>query len=287
MQTQTYFKEYQYFLDSKSDKSPLTIKSYTIICGKFFDELGIDSIEKLGGLQANEIRSYIMGLKVSANTKNGVIRVLKLLFSWMYKNDYLVVNQMLKIDKQKTGKKILRMPTIEEMDVIYSSCENKTTSLMINLMSKIGLRRCEIVALKVSDIYPDFRIKVSGKGNKEAVLKISEALYNQIIHYIEHKGRKSSEYIFSYDGHAVSTTSVNQRIKDFICTLPFSDERQKAISPHSFRHRAGTNVYNKTGNPYAVKAVLRHSDISIGQIYIHPLRYTNNRKKDSVDDANL
>lgn len=264
------FKEFQFFLDAKSDKSPLTIKSYTIICGKFFDSLGIDSIEKLESIQANEIRSYIMGLKVSANTKNGVIRVLKLLFSWMCKNDFLKVNQMLKIEKQKVGKRPIKMPTNEEMEIIYSNCENETTSLLINLLSRMGLRREETTNIRITDISDDGRLLVRGKGNKQAILKMPKDIFLQAKKYIDHKNRKESEFLFSYNGNKVSPTSINKRIKEFIYSLDgISEERKKIVTPHSFRHRAGTNCYMKNHNPYDVKQLLRHSDLSIGQVYVH------------------
>jgi integrase/recombinase XerD len=265
------FKEYQFFLDAKSDKSPLTIKSYSIACEKFFGALGIDSIDKLKDLKANEIRSYIMGLNVSANTKNGQIRVLKLLFSWMYKNDFISENPMLKIDKQKVGKKVLRVPTEEEMEMVISNCENKTTHLMIGLGSRVGLRREEICLIKISDISQDGKIKVNGKGNKEAVLKLPEQLFDEIKKYIAHKNRRESEYLFSYDGHKVSTTSINKRFVEYVETLDLTDERKKVLRRvHSYRHFCGTRVYNITHDPYAVRHQLRHADISIGQIYIHP-----------------
>lgn len=267
----TKFKEYQYFLDAKSDKSPLTIKSYSIICEKFFEAMEIDSVEKLSTLKANEIRSYIIGLKVSPNTKNGVTRVLKLFFSWLYKNDYLEFNQMLKIDKQKIGKRPIKMPTNAEMDIIYSNCKNETTSLLINLMSRMGLRREETTNIRIEDISEDGKILVRGKGNKQAVLKMPQDIFIQINKYIKHKNRKDSEFLFSYDGNKVSPTSINKRIKAYISELTeISDERKKIITPHSFRRRCGTNVYKKTQNPYAVKAILRHSSLSVGELYVSP-----------------
>ena len=263
------FKEYQFFLDAKSDKSPLTIKSYSIACEKFFGALGIDSIEKLKDLKANEIRSYIMGLNVSANTKNGQIRVLKLLFSWLWKNDFIEVNEMVKIDRQKIGKRVIKMPTNEEMEIVYSHCENKTTSLLINLMSRMGLRRAETTNIRISDISADGKLLIRGKGNKQAVLKMPEDIFIQTKEYLKHKNRKDSEFLFSYNGNKVSETSINKRIKEYIWSLPLDECRKKIITPHSFRHRAGSNMYLKTKNPYNVRDFLRHSNLSVGELYVH------------------
>ena len=269
-ETKITFKEYQYFLDAKSDKSPLTIKQYKIVLDKFIKEMNIESVQKIESLKANEIRSYIMGLNGCANSKNGTIRVLKLFYNWLWKNDFIVVNSMIKIDRMKVGKKIIKMPTNEEMEIIYSNCDNPITSLMINFMSRMGLRRSELTTIEFSDISDDGRLLVKGKGNKQAVLKMPEDVFVQYKKYQNNKKRKESNFLFSYDGHKISPAAINIRISEFINSLPISEERKRVITPHSFRRRCGTNIYKKTQNAYAVKAILRHSSLSVGELYISP-----------------
>lgn len=268
--TNRTLKEYQYFLDAKSDKSPFTIKQYKIVLDKFIKEMNIESVQKLESLKANEIRSYIMGLNGCANSKNGTIRVLKLFYNWLWKNDLIVVNSMIKIDRMKVGKKVIKMPTNEEMEIIYSNCKNETTSLVIHLASRVGLRRSEICKIKITDIKENGRIKVNGKGSKERTLKLPENLFLQIKKYISHKNRKESEFLFSYDGHSVTPVSINIRVTEYINSLDFSKERKEVLRRvHGYRHRCATNVYNLTKDPYAVKHQMGHQDLNIGQIYIH------------------
>lgn len=263
-------KEFQDFMNTKKENAELTKKSYSIIVSKFLKAMNIETIEDLKLIQANQLQSYINGLDVSPTTKNGVIRVLKVFYGFLFEWDYIQVNPMLRIKKQKTGQKVIKMPTEKEMEVIYSNCENKTTSLIINLASRVGLRRDEICKIKLSDINEEGRIKVNGKGNKERTLKLPESIFAQIKNYIQHKNRKESDFLFSYDGHSVSTTSINMRVTEYINSLDFSEERKEVLRRvHGYRHRCATNVYNVTKDPYAVKHQLGHSDISIGQIYIH------------------
>lgn len=264
-------KEFKYFMDAKNDKSIHTKVMYNRVISNFLDTLNIQDISNLKLISAVDIRGYIMGLNMSASSKNSHIRILKSFFSFLYKNDFIEVNQMNKIDKNKTGTKIVRMPSDSEMELIYSNCQNKTTSLMLALMSRIGLRRSELCLLKISDISPEGRIKISGKGSKEAVLKLPETLFSQIKDYVKRKNRGESEFLFSYDSHPVSTTSINMRITEYINSLEFlSPERKKVLCrPHSYRHFAGTRVYNLTHDILAVQHQLRHADSATSKIYVH------------------
>lgn len=263
-------KEFDDFMNTKKENAELTKKSYSIIIGKFLNAMKIETIEDLKVLKSSDLQSYINGLNVSANTKNSVIRVLKLFYNFLFEWGYIEDNPILKIKKQKTGSKIIKMPTENEIELIYSTIKNKTTLLMVSLTSKMGLRRDELCKIKVCDIQ-DGRILVHGKGNKEAKLKISESVLNQITDYIKHKNRKESEYLFSYDGHSLDAGSINKRFAAMANCLPISDERKKIVQRvHGYRHACATKVYNITKDAYAVKHQLRHSDINIGQIYIHP-----------------
>lgn len=263
-------KEFDDFMNTKKENAELTKKSYSIIIGKFLNAMKIETIDDLKVLKSSDLQSYINGLEVSANTKNSVIRVLKVFYNFLFNWEYIENNPMSKIKRQKVGKRVIKMPTEEEIELIYSTVENRTTLLMISLGYKVGLRRDEMCKIKISDIF-NGRILVHGKGNKEAELKLSEFVSNQILDYLKYKRRKESDYLFSYDGHCLEVSAVNKRLNSMAESLPITEDRKKIIRrTHGYRHACGTRVYNLTHDPYAVKHQLRQSDISIGQIYVHP-----------------
>lgn len=261
-------KEFEIFLKAKSDKSIHTRKMYYDVISKFLESMKVETIEDLQNLSASQLRDYILSMDISASSKNSKIRVLKSFFSFLFDNDFLLSNQMSKVKKQSEGKHIVKMPTIEEMEIIIENCTNQVTHLQIGLMSRAGLRREELTNIRLEDIFEDGKILVRGKGNKEAILKLPEDIFKEIGKYISNKNRVKSEFLFSYNGHRVSTTSINMRITEYISSLGFSPEKINIITPHSFRRRCGTNIYNKTKDPYAVKAILRHSSLAVGERYV-------------------
>jgi integrase/recombinase XerD len=262
-------KEFNDFMATKKENAELTKKSYSTIIGKFLSAMEVSTIEDLKALKYSDLQSYINGLEVKPNTKNSVIRVLKVFYNFLFDWEYIENNPMSKIKRQKVGKKVLKMPTIEEMEIIYSNCNNEVTLLMINLMSRMGLRRSELTTIEISDIHENGKLLIRGKGNKQAVLKMPEDVFAGCKKYLSTKRRAESKFLFSFNGHKVSPISINKRIKEYVCSLPLSEERKKVITPHSFRHRAGSNMYNKTKNPYNVRDFLRHSNLQIGETYVH------------------
>jgi integrase/recombinase XerD len=271
-------KELEYFMQAKSDKSVHTINLYHSVIIKFLESLKIETIEELEMVSAVKIREYVLSLNVGASSKNSTIRVLKSFYSWLFDNDFITVNQMNKIKKQAEGKRIVKMPTTEEMKIIMDNCDNNVTHLQIGLMARVGLRREEVTNIQLVDISNDGKLLVRGKGNKQAVLKLPEDIFSEIKKYLGHKNRVQSNFLFSYNGDKVSPTSINLRITEYISSLGFSPDRVKVITPHSFRHRCASNVYEKTHDAYAVMHQLRHSDIVIGQRYIH----TNENEMDTL-----
>lgn len=264
-------KEFDIFMRAKSDKSIHTRKMYYDVISKFLESMKVETIEDLQNLTANQLREYILSMGISASSKNSKIRVLKSFFSFLFDNDFLVSNQMSKVKKQSEGKTVKKIPNTEEMEKIINSCTNEITHLQLSLMSRVGLRCAEITNIQLEDIFADGKLLVRGKGNKEAILKLPIDIFEEIMKYVSKKNRVESEFLFSYDGHKVSTTSVYMRVREHVESLGFGEKEELAFRGcHVYRHVCGTTVYNKTHDPYQVKHQLRHSDIIIGQRYIHP-----------------
>lgn len=268
---ETNFKECEEFFKAKSGLSKLTIDNYNRTIFKFLVALSVDNIETFRSIKASEIRSYI-GTLNGVSAKNSAIRILKAFYSWMFQNDKIETNEMLKVKKEKEPTKVVRMPTVEEMEYLFQNCDNQVTHLILTLGSRVGLRREEMTKIQIQDI--DFntgRLLVHGKGNKEASLKLADTVITEIRNYIDVKDRVASEYLFSYNGDKVSVTSINERMNEYVNNLNGITLERKLVlrRVHGLRHRCATNVYNLTSDPYAVKHQMRHADIVIGQRYIH------------------
>jgi len=128
--------------------------------------------------------------------------------------------------------------------------------LAILLMTRLGLRISEVINLKREDInIKEWTLRLTGKGSKDAVLPIPNALKPHIRYALklEKNGR-----LFNY-----SRTTLWRRIKDLGKRLGIN------LKPHTLRHTCATELLKKGVNLRAVQKVLRHSSLATTQVYTH------------------
>jgi site-specific recombinase XerD len=263
------FNEYEQFLNAKNDKSHLTLRSYRRVIDAFLSALNINSIEDLKAVTAIQFREYRNSLKITNSSKNTMTRIISSFFSWLYQQEYIQSNIFDKIEYLSTAKKMIRMPTeLEMQNILEKSKGNKKLFLMVNILGRIGLRSSEMANIKLSDI-SDGRLLVHGKGNKERSIKLPQDILDMIADVSKMRHEKS-EYLFSWGGHAISGTAVYLRINRFVKSTGFTaDQIARFGHGHAFRHYTLTGIYEKTKDPYAVKFIAGHSNLAIGEKYIH------------------
>ena len=145
----------------------------------------------------------------------------------------------------------------------------------------------EACKLRRGDIdWNEGRAIITGKGNKQAVLRFSKRSIKALKDYLGTRagmdggGGKAlgSLPVFSRHDKAagkkvlhISTTTgreiVNQRVKEAL-----GPEAVGTITPHSFRHYFVTTILLTSGNLKLAQELARHTNIAVTQRYSHPLR---------------
>ena len=137
---------------------------------------------------------------------------------------------------------------------------DERTVLMLRLAAEAGLRRGEIAAIHSDDLVDGPTLVVHGKGGKDRVVPVSEALAAAI-------ARRPAGWLFpnGQGGHLSAgwVGTVCSRVMDDVWTL------------HSLRHRFATRAYRGSRNLRAVQVLLGHASVVTTQ------RYT------AVDDSEL
>lgn len=131
-----------------------------------------------------------------------------------------------------------------------------STRIMLMLGAECGLRRAEIAKVHRNDI-EDGWLYVVGKGGHQREVKLSEDLLELLTVHPE------SGFLFpgACEGHLHPET-VYRRIK-----------LAADVNPHSLRHRAGTAVFEGTGNNLRVaQEFLGHASPAMTARYVHVTR---------------
>ena len=126
--------------------------------------------------------------------------------------------------------------------------------LILRLMANAGLRRDEVVNLKISNV-EDRKLRFRGKGGKERVVPMTAKLQTLIVKFSA--GRLKEESLVQ-----LGEKGVYLLVKRYgsLAGMP-------EIAPHDLRRAFGTHLYNITGNIRVVQDLLGHSDVNTTQVY--------------------
>ncbi|MBW7869585.1 MAG: site-specific tyrosine recombinase XerD [Flavobacteriia bacterium] len=136
-----------------------------------------------------------------------------------------------------------------------------------------GLRVSELTELKLSDLFfKENFIKVTGKGNKQRLVPISDYTI-KIINFYKNEVRVHSDiqkgfedYLFlNRRGRKLTRVMIFTIIKDLAETSGI----KKRISPHTFRHSFATHLLKNGADLRSIQLMLGHESITTTEIYTH------------------
>ena len=269
------------YLSLEKNYSPHTITAYRNDLVEFKNYCRQQfQLEEINQVSYNLIRSWIVCLVesgVSNRSVNRKIASLKAYYKFLLRVGILTINPLAKHKALKTSKKI-EIPFSEiEMENVISQIpfednfEGKRDKLIIELLYTTGIRRAELIGLRVKDVdYQAGTIKVLGKRNKERIIPLLEATKELFLEYnLERSRLKAIEdeaYVFlSGKGNKMYETLVYRIINKYFSLVSAKVKK----SPHILRHTFATHLLNKGADLNSVKELLGHSSLASTQVYTH------------------
>lgn len=233
--------------------------------------------ESIATVNYAQIRNWIVSLvnsKISNRTINRKVSSLKSFYKFLQKTKQieaspLVKHQALKVLKQVqvpfSEKEIFNvLDALDDGD--FESVRNK---LMVELFYSTGMRRNELINIKITDIdYVNETVKVLGKRNKERFIPLLKTVKENLLKYsvMREEVAISSPYLFlTKNGKKIYDTLVYRVINNYFSAV--SSKVKK--SPHVIRHSFATHLLNEGADLNAVKELLGHSSLASTQIYTH------------------
>ena len=272
---------FQNYLQLEKKYSPHTILAY-INDLNFFQEFIKTNFDQTNLEQVNYslIRSWIVTMvdnEISNSSVNRKIQSLKAFYKFLLKTKQIEVNPLLKHKALKTPK-ILQIPFSEkELDNVLNNLkfpdgfEGIRDKLIIDLFYSTGIRRTELINLKLSNISLfNSTIKVLGKRNKERIIPILPIIGQNIKNYLTERTHlehiNDNDYFFlMLKGIKLNDSFVYRLINNYFSNV--SEKVKK--SPHILRHTFATHLLNNGADLNSVKELLGHSSLASTQIYTH------------------
>lgn len=275
------FKSFTEYLLLEKNYSALTVNAYQTDLENFSDfitaKYETNTINEVNYLQ---IRSWIVSMVESGLSNRSINRKVSALntyYKFLLKIGEIKTNPLSKHKALKTSKKI-QVPFSENevMTVLNdlhfeNDFEGIRNKLIIELFYSTGIRRIELVELKLTSVNLDNKtLKVLGKRNKERIVPLLESVVQTINKYLVSRNKLESitdeDILFlTKKGIKVYETLVYRIINDYF-SLASSKVKK---SPHILRHSFATHLLNQGADLNAVKELLGHSSLAATQVYTH------------------
>lgn len=275
------FKAFSDYLLIEKNYSELTLKAYLNDLNDFSKFLAIEfddmQIEKA---HYQQIRNWIVALVESGISNRSINRKISSLnsyFKFLLKIKSIDINPLSKHKALKVSKKVQVPFSESEMKAVMedlnavSDFEGIRNRLIIELFYATGIRRIELINLKMSNIdMSNKTLKVLGKRNKERVIPLIDTVILTISAYIEERNKlesiqDSSHVFLTKKGAKIYESLVYRIINDYFSKVSSKVKR----SPHILRHSFATHLLNHGANLNAVKELLGHSSLAATQVYTH------------------
>lgn len=277
----TSLQAYQDYLQKEKNYSRHTQTAYLndVLSFEAFLEEGKFGVA-LEKINYGHVRAWLVSLVesgISNTSVNRKISSLKSFYKFLLKAKQIAVNPLLKHKSLKVARKVQIPFSEKELQAVAEAVdyaedfEGIRNRLIVELFYTSGIRRSELIGLKVRDYNPHAKtLKVLGKRNKERLLPVLDCTDRLLKDYLKERGMLNEGLpndllILSKKGNKVSESFVYRLINDYFSTV--SEKVKK--SPHVLRHTFATHLLNNGADINSVKELLGHASLSSTQIYTH------------------
>ncbi len=257
--------------------SKATVRNYCSQFEMFLQFCGRDATD----LRDGDVNAYLHFLiakkKVSASAQNIAINAIKFYFEHVRQEE----KKLYHYDRPMKESKLPVVLSEEEVSMLFESCENLKHKTMLQLIYSAGLRRSEMLALRVNDIDRERKMIIirQGKGKKDRVTLLSQKLLPLLDRYLEEY--TPATWLFeSGDKGQYSESSIQQV---FHKTLKKSGIR-KDVTLHSLRHSFATHLLERGTDLRYIQVLLGHNSSRTTERYTHVTRKGFGNIRSPLDD---
>jgi integrase/recombinase XerD len=258
-----------------------TAKTYTYLFTQFinyFPHTPIDTISE------DDIHVFMQHLlltrKVSASTQNQAINAIKFYYEKVRKE----TRKVYALERPLKESKLPKVLSEAEVAAILKSIDNLKHKAMLYLIYAAGLRRSELIQMKVCDVDSQrMVINILGaKGKKDRITLLSEKVLNLLrIYFKEYKPKT-----WLFEGAPGEPYSASSLQKVFVAAHQKSGIK-KAASLHTLRHSFATHLLESGTDIRYIQSLLGHNSSKTTEIYTHVTTKAFGKIRSPLDNLDL
>ncbi|WP_052467088.1 site-specific tyrosine recombinase/integron integrase [Psychroserpens damuponensis] len=212
-----------------------------------------------------DVRKYLQKL-IQEGKSNSYVNLAINSIKFFYEIVHGMPNRFYSIERPRKEKKLPEVLSKEEIIKIINSTNNNKHKCIVGLLYSSGLRRGELLSLKVTDIDSKrMVVKINNaKGNKDRISILSPNILTDLQLY--YKEYRPKEYLFEgQNGSKYSATSVLK----IISAAAKKAGVLKKVTPHMLRHSFATHLLENGTDIRHIQLLLGHSTTKTTEIYTH------------------
>ncbi len=208
------------------------------------------------------IKEWLLKAK-SINSRKHRLSALKLFY-------HLTIKQPMKfkyIEYPKADKKLPIVLSVEEIQKMFSVCENLKHKVILSLLYSAGLRVSELINLKWQHIDRSRLVIniIAAKGNKDRQVMLTPSIVPLLEKYWNEY--KSKEYVLN--GWKNELQYSDRSVGEVIKQLADKAGINKRVYTHLIRHCSFTHLVEAGCDINLVQRLAGHSSIKTTNLYLH------------------
>jgi integrase/recombinase XerC len=254
-----------------------TIKAYTGDLGNFSAYLGPRNWRSIDHLTIRGFLSHLYEKDLSKTSVARALAAVRSFYKWLAQEGVVEQNPAALVSTPKLPKKLPRVPTIEEMNIVLDGQMPEIASfperdrIMFELLYGCGIRNSELTGINLDDIrLSSEAILIRGKGKKERYVPFGDSAKTALAVYLPvrqlvlaERKKNTSALLINQRGGRLTTRSVGRIIKKIAIAKGLSPD----VHPHTLRHAFGTHMLEEGADLRSIQEMLGHERLSTTQRY--------------------
>lgn len=253
-----------------------TLRSYRTALEEFLSFCQTRKIAPEKAFVPANLRTFLATLQLKNPARNTVLRKIATLRSftaYLMREGILDKNPFKLLPSPKKEKLLPKFLSVTETDRLLETASHSKhfaarNTALFELMYSSGLRRSEVVNLKIRDI--DFfngLVKVFGKGRKERLVPVTQTALQALRDYLATRPQtQPADALFiNKNGKPLSADGLAYLFKN----TAISSNLARRVTPHSLRHSFATHLLANGCDLRSLQEMLGHKSLSTTQVYTH------------------
>lgn len=253
-----------------------TVKVYVQFFEQFINRYPEKDLETLN---ESDIREYLRSL-INRNCSNSYVNQAINAIKFYYEGVLGMPNRFYELERPRKESHLPKVISKEEVLRIIDHTNNLKHQCIVQLLYSSGLRRSELVSLKLEDIDSKrmiIRIK-QAKGKKDRITILSSNVLENLRRY--YKQWQPTTYLFEgRNKEPYSAVSVLKIVKDAANRAGI----RTTVTPHVLRHSFATHLLESGTDLRQIQVLLGHGSTKTTEIYTHVANHTFTAIKNPLD----